>query len=155
MLWFVYCHWDENVFIGAEGENENKNIVEASVWLVQYSCSLCKSCHSLNSSQTMIYSQWWCDHWDCGDIKVYLHMVCVLTVSVIIFGSGPSYKYCSLIAPFFSLSDCDTRRALLQLQWTGKWGFISLLCSNKWAKKTFFWMDRESERLFSIFCSAS
>lgn len=160
MLWFAYCHWAENVFIGTEGENENENTVEASVWLVQYSCSLCKSCHSLTSSQTVIHSQWCCDHWDCGDIKVYLHTVCVLTVLVIIFGSGPSYKNCSLIAPiffFFLPHDCGTHRTMLQLQWTGKWGFISLHCFNKWiyVSKEIFLLDRQGqwETLFCLLFS--
>lgn len=151
MLWFAFCHWAENVFIGTEGKNENENTVEASVWLVQYSCSLCKSCHSLNSSQGMIHSQWWCDLWDCGDIKVYLHMVCVLTVLIIIFGSGPSYKNCSLIAPFFFFSSFVTTAM------DRKMGFISLLCFNKWilTSKENFLLDRQGqwETLFCILFS--
>lgn len=86
--------------------------------------------------------------------------VFVLTVVGIIFGSGPNCKNSCIpwsLLFFFFLSDCDTHRTLLQLQWTGKWGFINLLCFKKWIymSKENFLLDRQRqwEALFCLLFS--
>lgn len=90
---------------------------------------------------------------------MYLHTVFVLTVVVIIFGSGPSYKNSCIpwsllffFLPVIPIGHC--------YNCNGQENEAPLTCSVSmnefiWLKKTFSWIDRDNEKLFSAFCLAS